>query len=63
MPDAAITSFAIVFGLFVVVTAVLLVLAVRFTLQRARVARERWLDDSVDDPEPGADEDDDDAAS
>ncbi len=60
MPDAAITSFAIVFGLFVVVTAVLLVLAVRFTLQRARVARERWLDDSVDDPEPGADEDDDD---
>ena len=43
MPDAAVTSFAIVFGLFVVVTAVLLVLVVRFTLQRARVARARWL--------------------
>ena len=56
LPDAAVTSFAIVFGLFVVVTVVLLVLAVRFTLQRARVARERWLADSADDPEPRAEE-------
>ena len=60
MPDAAVTSFAIVFGLFVVVTAVLLVLVVRFTLQRARVARARWLADSADDPEPRAEEGDDD---
>ena len=60
MPDAAVTSFAVVFSLFVVVTAVLLVLVLRFTLQRAAVARARWLADSADDPEPGAEEEDDD---
>ncbi len=34
-PDLAVTSFAVVFGLFIVVTAVLLVLVLRFTFQRA----------------------------
>jgi NTE family protein len=43
MPDAAVTSFAVVFTLFAVVTAVLLVLVIRFTLQRASLARAQWL--------------------
>ena len=43
MLDAAVTSFAVVFTLFAVVTVVLLVLVVRFTLQRASVARAEWL--------------------
>ena len=43
MPDAAVTSFAVVFTLFAVVTVILLVLVLRFTLQRAAVARARWL--------------------
>jgi NTE family protein len=37
------TSFAVVFTLFVVVVVVLVVLVIRFTLQRARVARTQWL--------------------
>jgi NTE family protein len=58
MPDLAVTSFAVVFGLFVVVTAVLLVLVVRFTFQRAAAARSQWLaeqgdsGDNADDQEP-----------
>ncbi len=52
MPDVAVTSFAVVFSLFAVVTAVLLVLVVRFTLQRAAVARARWLAGQSDNPEP-----------
>ena len=53
MPDAAVTSFAVVFTLFVVVTVVLLVLVIRFTLQRAAVARARWLaEQSGDRTEP-----------
>ncbi len=42
---AAGTSFVIVFTLFVVVTLVLVVLVIRFTLQRAAVARQQWLVD------------------
>jgi NTE family protein len=38
------TAFAVVFSIFVVVTVVLLVLVIRFTLQRAAVARARWLE-------------------
>ncbi len=38
------TAFAVLFSLFVVVTIVLIVLTVRFTLQRAAVARARWLE-------------------
>ncbi len=58
MPDAAITAFAVVFTVFVVVTAVLLVLVIRFTLHWASASRARWLaeqddadlaDDSPDD--------------
>ncbi len=44
-PAAAITLFAVAFTVFVVVTVVLVVLVVRFTLQRASVARTAWLDD------------------
>ena len=56
MPDAAITVFAVVFTVFVVVTAVLLVLVVRFTLHLASASRARWLAgqddaDTTDDPE------------
>jgi NTE family protein len=42
-PFAAVTSFAVVFTLFAVVTAVLLVLVIRFTIQRASAARSDWL--------------------
>jgi NTE family protein len=45
---AANTSFLIVFTLFVVVTAVLVVLVIRFTLQRAAAARSQWLADQQD---------------
>jgi NTE family protein len=41
--DAAITSFAVVFTIFVVVTVVLLVLVIRFIIQRASLARAAWL--------------------
>jgi NTE family protein len=58
MPDAAITVFAVVFTVFIVVTAVLLVLVIRFTLHWASASRAGWLagqddadvtDDPVDD--------------
>jgi NTE family protein len=47
-PEATVTAFAIVFSLFVVVTIVLIVLTVRFTLQRAAIARARWLEGASD---------------
>jgi len=55
MPDAAITAFAVVFTVFVVVTAVLLVLVIRFTLHWASASRATWLAglddaDTTDDP-------------
>ncbi len=43
MIPAAVTAFAVVFTVFVVVTVVLIVLVLRFTLQRAALARSRWL--------------------
>ncbi len=54
MPVAADTFFAIVFTLFVVVTLVLLVLVVRFVLQRAAAARAQWLaeQEGADEAEP-----------
>ncbi len=55
-PAAADAAFAVVFSLFVVVTAVLIVLVLRFTLQRAAVARGRWLAEQQD-LEDGDDED------
>ncbi len=42
--EASDTAFAIVFSVFVVITLVLLVLVIRFTLQRAGIARARWLE-------------------
>jgi NTE family protein len=51
-PDGAVSSFAVVFTLFAVVTAVLLVLVIRFTLQRAAAARARWLAGDGTDDEP-----------
>jgi NTE family protein len=48
------TMFAVVFTIFVVVTLVLLVLVIRFTLQRASASRARWLaglDDAGEEPE------------
>jgi NTE family protein len=56
MYPAALSSLAVVFTVFVVVTVVLVVLVLRFTLQRAAVARARWLADQ----EAGEEEDDDD---
>jgi NTE family protein len=62
--EASDTAFAIVFSVFVVVTLILLVLVIRFALQRAGIARARWLEsegvvpaDRYDD-EDGADEED-----
>ncbi len=53
------TAFAVLFSIFVVVTLVLIVLTVRFTLQRAAVARARWLEASEDpDQEESVDEKD-----
>jgi NTE family protein len=43
-PEAPVTAFAVLFSLFVVVTLVLIVLTVRFTLQRAAASRTRWLE-------------------
>jgi NTE family protein len=43
IPAAADTAFALVFGAFVGVTLVLLVLVIRFTLQRAAASRDQWL--------------------
>jgi NTE family protein len=51
MPPAAVSAFAVVFGLFIVAAVVLLVLVVRFTLQRASASRSAWLgagDDKAD---------------
>ncbi|MGO8873880.1 MAG: patatin-like phospholipase family protein [Acidimicrobiales bacterium] len=59
IPAAATALFDIVFGLFVVVTVVLLVLVVRFTFQRAAVARARWVTATDVDAE-GGDEDEED---
>ncbi|MHB8431717.1 MAG: patatin-like phospholipase family protein [Acidimicrobiales bacterium] len=48
-PAASDTLFYVVFGVFVVVSLVLIVLVIRFTLSRAALARARWLDaDDVD---------------
>ena len=52
MPVAADTWFAVVFTVFVVVTVVLLVLVIRFTLQRAAASRTAWLADQEDGDEP-----------
>ena len=41
--DASVVAFDVVFGIFVVVTAVLIVLVVRFTLRSASAQRRRWL--------------------
>ncbi len=43
MPPAADAFFTVVFTLFVAVTLVLLVLVIRFTLQRAAASRAAWL--------------------
>ncbi len=51
--DAAITSFAIVFTVFLVVTGILLVLVLRFILQRAAIARRAWLaEQATEEEEP-----------
>jgi NTE family protein len=55
-PEASVTAFAVLFSFFVVVTLVLIVLTIRFTLQRAAIARARWLEGSVGGNEPEADE-------
>jgi NTE family protein len=51
MPPAAVTAFAVVFSLFVVAASVLVVLVIRFTLQRAAVARSAWLAREEDEDE------------
>ena len=52
MPPAADTFFTVVFTLFVAITLVLLVLVIRFTLQRAAASRAAWLAaQEEDDPE------------
>jgi NTE family protein len=48
MTAASDTAFAVVFGIFVVVSLVLLVLVMRFIIQRAKVDRARWMDGSSD---------------
>lgn len=57
MPVATDTSFVVVFTLFVVVSVALLVLVIRFTLQRAAAARGRWLADQEDASDGGDPED------
>jgi NTE family protein len=49
--EAAITAFAITFTVFVVAAAVLLVLVLRFTFQRAAAEKQRWLEDQADEAE------------
>ncbi len=56
MTDATDTSFVLVFGLFVIVTLILLVLVLRFTFQRAAAARRQWIDGV--DPTSGLDGED-----
>ena len=48
------TAFAVLFSIFVVVTLVLIVLTVRFTLRRAAVARARWLEASEEPDQEGS---------
>jgi NTE family protein len=55
MTAASDTAFAVVFGIFVVVSLVLLVLVIRFIIQRAKVDRARWMDGSSEDTEEGDD--------
>ena len=55
MYPAAVSSFAVVFTIFVVATVVLMVLVLRFTLQRAAAARAQWL--AEEEPEEDPDED------
>jgi NTE family protein len=43
MTDATVTAFAVVFGVFVVASLVLIVLVLRFTFQRVAAAREAWM--------------------
>jgi NTE family protein len=45
MTESAVSAFAVVFGIFVVGTVVLIVLVLRFTFQRAAIARERLMAD------------------
>ncbi len=47
------TTFAVLFSLFVAVSLVLIVLTVRFTLQRASLARSRWLASETGDEPSG----------
>ncbi len=56
--EAADTAFTVVFTVFVVAALTLLVLVVRFTLQRAAAARSRWLDGRDGDHADGAAGDD-----
>ncbi len=56
--EATNTAFTVVFAVFVVASVVLLVLVVRFTLQRASVARRRWLVDQEGVGDDESDEDD-----
>jgi NTE family protein len=60
MPAAAITAFAVVFGLFAVVTLVLVVLVLRFALQRSAASRAEWLSSQGPDPEDDDQGDDED---
>jgi NTE family protein len=55
MTEASDTAFAVVFTLFVVASLILIVLVMRFILQRASASRSRWLTDE----EGGPDGDDD----
>jgi NTE family protein len=57
--EVSVTAFAVLFSIFVVVTLVLIVLTVRFTLQRAAVARARWLEASEKPGEEEPEENDD----
>ncbi len=59
MTEASDTAFAVVFTLFVVASLVLIVLVMRFILQRASASRSLWLSEEEDDADPeGADEED-----
>jgi NTE family protein len=58
--DAAVTSFAVVFSVFVVVSVVLLVLVVRFIFKQASAGRSQWLarvDEDDDDTDVDTDDD------
>jgi NTE family protein len=57
---ASISAFAVVFGLFVVVSAVLLVLVIRFILGGASASRVRWLAHQEDEEDEDEAEDDED---